>query len=181
MWENLVTPSCQFARFLTMEDSRVCGEKAIQMGKICMSIKQGLNHERLLLILRATTISGLGDKKLIKKLTEGNWEGEIQRKLGDSINGQKYVDIMLPIRVSSQWVLLVIDFAQRTTKFICFKREAFDLPLDKLVDLATKIWKAAANVGVRTMGGNVFVELQNDSKWKFSKAVIAKSKGEEEK
>jgi len=49
------------------------------------------------------------------------------------------------------------------------------------MDLATKIWKAAADVGVRTMGGNVVIELQNDRKWKFSKAVIAKSKGEEEK
>jgi hypothetical protein len=143
MWNHLVTSNCMFAKNLTEEDSKICGEKALQVGKICMLIKQSLNHERALLILRTPTIPGFS-REAIKKTIEYSWIGEVQKRLGDSFDVKKYVDIMVPIRVSSHWVLLVIDFAQRATKLICFKKETYDLPLEKLGEFATHIWRTAS-------------------------------------
>jgi hypothetical protein len=85
---------------------------------------------------------------------------------------------MVPFRICTHWVLLVIDFTQRATKLVCFKKETYDLPLEKLAEFATHIWRSASQVGVKTMGGSVFLEQQAANKWRLSRQVIAKTKVE---
>ena len=82
MWEHLTSESCRFAKDLTEDDDKVNGEKAILVGKVCMTIKRSLNHERILVFLRTPTIP-IFCSKAFKKATKYNWTSEIKKKLGD--------------------------------------------------------------------------------------------------
>jgi hypothetical protein len=103
MWEHLVKESCRFAKDLTEEDDKVNGEKAILVGKVCMAIKRELNHERTLIFLRTPTIPGFSTQAF-KKAIEYNWVGEVKKKLTDFFDPEKFVDIMVPIRIGTHWV-----------------------------------------------------------------------------
>ncbi len=70
---------------------------------------------------------------------------EANHRIGDAFEFKKFVDI----------VVHIIFGSLSATKLMCFKKDTYELPLEKLRVSATHLCMTASKVGARTLQGNL--------------------------
>ena len=75
-------------------------------------------------------------------------------------------------------MLIIWEFNTRTVRVVGFRKEVEQLPLVSMNEVFTKVWKTAAQEGVRTLSGSYHEEKK--MAWKVSAMNISKQSGESE-
>ena len=101
------------------------------------------------------------------------WMDEISKKVGDGFNFNVYTDLVVPLKIEKNWLLVVFDYECREVRVVGFKMGLTSLPLNQLFPWIKWVWEQGAAGGMKTVAGQLIREKQEAAQWKTLATTIA--------